>query len=265
MKRSCRSLILVFAFLLSPAVARASFADDLVVGYDGLYISGAVIGGQDADLGLLRQTLWAELGVGDFGVGMTAVGAHDVKNGALDPEYGLMLTGRWGPVLADFLRLDSFLRVGLTHEWSDPASALFATDTDLRLGLVAFDPVGVGTMGSAVFFSGHAGGRINWRGKAQLLGGAGAWWRQLGIYATLFWTLNGPSQPSPTEEAFWARVDDAGLTVSLSWDLELPSEQSLRIAARYNHPIRNAGRDLGLTLTWRFAFLEAGEVEEAAW
>lgn len=255
-------LMAVVGMSLMAQTARAD-PDDFALGYDIMFIPSARIGENMERKDYLRQNLRPEMGWGDFGFGLQIQDARSLDaSSSAEDEVGIMLTLRFSPELTDFLRFESFGRVGLTHPQSDPGQPLFATESDLSAKLILFDQDGLGPTGQAVFLSGHAGMFVNWLGKTQVLGGFGGWWRELGLYATLFWTLSGAP---PDASQGWARVDDAGVSVALSWDLDLGQDDALRIELRQNIPFRNGGFDTTLAVGWRVSLLEPLPEEGGAW
>ena len=264
-----RSIALVVGLWVQAADAYG-FPDDAALGYSASYTPQARFSGRLFEAGMLRQTLALELGWGDFGVGVRLHDAESlVRTVPGESEFGVMLTGAYSPVLTNYLRLELNTRIGLTHGSSNPGQPLFATDTDLRVRLVAFDPVGLRIGSERLFLSGHLGGNLNWVGRTQASVGGGLWWRQLGLYVTAFQTLVGVDVQdlgnSVPRNAF-ARLRASELSVAFSWDIRLSQTDELQLEIRQGVPLENGGFTGILAATWRFSFEDASDESfEAAW
>lgn len=265
-----RKLVGAIAFVLALPAAKdagAEFPSDLGVSYDALYVGDANLAGRTVQANFLVQNLALELGYEDFGFGVLVRDTRrlDPSQRGQIPEIGTMLTGRYSPVLTDWLRLDAVARIGLTHSISDADQPLYATETDLRLSLIAFDPVGLEVGTEKLFLSGQLGSQVNWTGRTQLVGGLGLWWRQLGAYGTAFWSANGVRdvvEAEPGTDRF-ARLADSGISLSLTWDIEIAHDQTLQVELRQNIPLYNGGFDTAIALRWRLDLLEPAP--EMAW
>jgi hypothetical protein len=113
--------------------------------------------------------------------------------------------------------------------------------------------------------SGQLASQVNWTGRTQLIGGLGVWWRQLGAYGTAFWSVNGTRDPlraDPGSRRF-ARLADSGVTLSLTWDLELAGQHDLQLEVRQTVPLDVGGFDTAVGLRWRVDFVGRGP--EHAW
>lgn len=251
-----------YLLALIPASAEASFPQDVVTSYDLLFVGPVELSNQRRQVDLLVQSFSFELGVEDWGIGLVIREGRSLNEARpYRPETGVMLSGRFSPVLTDWLRLDASGLVGLTHGTTDPSQPNFATESVFRASAVVFDPVGLGPAQNRIFLSSHAGFEVNWTGRTQLVGGGGAWWRGLGLYGTAYWSANGVDGLSDDPNRF-AFLDAAGLTASLSYDFEFET-QALRVAIRQNVPLRNAGWDIGLNLQWSYDLSNPTSLEMA--
>ena len=167
-------------------------------------------------------------------------------------ETGLMAIAGYDLVLSSFLRLESFLRIGILSE-TDPSQPLYATDTDLRLNLVLFNEDGSGWLAGGAFFpSLYAGGILNRYGRAQIIGGAGCWWKNISVYFTALHSFNGvrdPSNPGSDADIVFANLQESAVSFSISYEF-----RDFRILLKQNQPIRNGGNDLAFTAGYQLYF-----------
>jgi hypothetical protein len=114
------ALIALCATAAVPRSASAEFPHDLGVSYEALYVGDASLGGETVQANFLVQELGLELGYEDFGFGLLVRDTRrlDLTSAGQSPEVGVMLTGRYTPVLTNWLRLDAGVRLGLTHHLS---------------------------------------------------------------------------------------------------------------------------------------------------
>ena len=258
-------LVVLLSAAAQPSVAQN--IDDVVVGYQVMYLDRAVVGGRSISPQILRQSLAAEVGVGDFGIGLLVQRADplgsDYRGRGLS-ETGVTGTVRYDSVLADWLRVQTLARIGLTTASANFSEPLFATDTDVRGNLVLFDATGVATPIGRLFFSAHAGAILNFVGRVQLLGGGGVWWQDWGLYSTIFESLRGVDDPATAgddADVAYVKLRNAGVSLELSRDVSFSEDRTLTIGLRQNFPLRNGGFDTSLTIQIRWGVFE----EQAAW
>lgn len=249
--RSVLSLMAVLCLGLAPAV-RAQWVDDVLVRYSRMAIQDVTLAQGRMDVAFFRHNLDVAVGRGPVTLGLTYQLTDTGTPGQGTPEQGLMLTGSYGRLLSHRLRLEARGRLGLTPG-IDYGQPLYATDTDLNVNLVAFHPEGVMLLRRRpVYPSAYVGGIVNRFGRWQGIGGAGAWWNQVGLYLTAFYAFNGvadPSQPGPDAAHAFAKLQNAGISGSVSYEW-----QGFLLGLRRNWALRNGGNDLTLTLQYRHFF-----------
>ncbi len=222
-----------------------SLVDDVSAGYSLMHISSVRVGNERRSPTFIRHRVDVQFGVGDFSFGAQLQRAdRSPSTMAGVPETGLMLTLGYQRVLTNFLLLDSFARVAVTD--TDNAQPLYSADTDLRFKLVLFDADGWGELGQAVFPSAYVGTIVNRFGRVQAVAGLGAWWKGFGLYATGLYALNGvadPLNPGADRAIAFASLQNAIVSFSASYDLDLPAHNRVRFEVRKNIPFKNAGND----------------------
>ena len=220
---------------------------DIRIGYAVSHITAARVGGRDVEPTFTRHNITLEIGIDSLTLGaivQRATRSQDTTAGT--PETGLMATVGYSRLLTDWLTVDGFARIGVTPGHND-GQPLYATDTDLRLKLVAFEPDGWGAVSNAVFPSAYVGLIVNRYARVQAIGGAGLWFRGFGAYATVIHAFNGvadPMQPGDRSGEAFAAVDNAVASVSGSYDLDIAQSDRIHIEVRKNFAIRNAGNDI---------------------
>lgn len=262
MKIDWRFLIrsLLFIFLLAlPVHLRAQIISDFKVGYSRVTIAKATLE-QVGDLSIdfYRHYFEMELGRGQAFIGLTYQYATKKENtGKIGntfgkTEDGFMLTSGYNFVFSKNLRLDTYGRLRIAGE-TQPAQALYATDTDLRLKLIWLDPDGAGTFfRKAIFPSTYFGANVNKFGRVQGLAGAGVWWNQLGIYAAGFHAFNGVNEalnPGKDADKIFANLKNRGISFGVTYELH-----NFTIGLRQNYALKNGGDDLTLNLQYQNFF-----------
>lgn len=259
-----RRVFLPVFFLLTLSArkpVKAQWLDDLTIRYSVMAITGSTLKVEAFEPSLYRHNIALTLGRGPATLGLLfqITDRGHVDDGVdffySKPEQGLMLTGGYDFLLSDRLRLESYGRLGLTrgHDFGQP---LYATDTDLRVNLVVFDLDGAGLLrGKPYFRSGYVGVIVNRFGRIQGIAGAGVWWNGIGTYLTGFYAFNGvrdPLHPGDQADRAYARLQNAGVSLSLSYDLG-----PVMVGLKRNVPLLNGSNDLSFTLQFRH-FFESG-------
>lgn len=231
---------------ISGAAQGTPVVDDLLVGYSFMHITSARVGDRSVSPKFNRQNLRLEIGSGDFAFGTIVQRATPSPSTTIGiPETAAMLTISYARPVRDWLQLEALVRVAIS-EGVDEGQPLYGADTDVRLKLVVFEPVGWGPLDGAWFPSIYAGVIVNRFGRTQLIAGAGTWWRGFGGYVTGLYSLNGvrdPMMPGSRSSSAFAAANNANLTLSISYDLDISSRNRVRFEVRRNIPIRNSGND----------------------
>lgn len=213
-----------------------------------MVIPVATLDGVSRDMDFFRHNLELAVGRGPASLGVLYQITDKAKRTeAGTPERGLMLTAGYDHVLSERLRLEAFGRLGLTPGL-DFGQPLYATDTDLRLNLVASDPDGLpGLAGRRLYPSGYVGGIVNRHGRVQGLAGAGLWWDRVGTYLTGFYAFNGVEDVAADAAGrAFANLRNGGVSLSLTYAVG-----PLAFGARQNFVLRNGGNDFTLSVRFR--------------
>ena len=234
---------------------------DLGVSYQLMFINEGKVGGQKVELGHIRHNVAVELGLDALALGVLyqyATKTNDLRPG--EPEHGLMLTGRYDLILEDFARIEALGRVAVNEPSAE--QPLYAADTDLQINAVFFSADGWPGFDGSWFPSAYLGFVVNKHGRLQAVGGLGAWWEGVGLYITGLYSFNGvrdPMNPAQRTEATFAELQNAALSVSASYDLELSEVAQARFEVRRNFGLRNSGNDWVGSVGLRYFFGESGE------
>jgi hypothetical protein len=246
-------------FLFVPLQLFAQQISDVKIRYARTVIKEATLekfGKLEVDF--YRHNLEAELGVGQAFIGLTYQYAtkdqHAAKlgNSLGETEDGLMLTAGYNYILSNWFRLDTYGRLGI---WGDtnPAQALYATDSDCRLSLVMFAPDGMATIfHRALFPSAHLGVNVNQFGRVQGIAGAGLWRSGLGVYLTGFAAFNGVNEalhPGKDGDKIFANLKNQGVTFGVTYEFH-----DLLLWVRQNRALKNGGHDFTLSLQYQHFF-----------
>ncbi len=241
-----QTLLLIASLLLAAGspLSAASWFDDVTFATAVMRISKAELDGAEK-----TPTIYRDFAHVSVGKGRTTFGAlyqYTTRGGDFgggDSENGVMLTGSYDHVLSLNARLELFGRLGVTD--TDVYQPLFATDTDLRVNLVLFDPDGAGYWrGHSFFTSGYVGTLVNSWGRVQALGGIGSWWNRYGVYLTGFYSFNGDDARG--QRINFAELDNAGISLTLIAQLA-----RYQFEVKRNFVIRNGGNDLTFTLKYK--------------
>ena len=251
----------IFALLaFSSQNASANLLDDVFVEYSLMHIDKVKIGEQTKKPTFLRHNLELSFGIENLTFGL--IYQRSDKNAeTMDgtPEDGVMLTLGYYHVLANFLSIDGYARIGVTPD-NDPTQPLYATDTDARVKLILFDPHGWSALLSHKIFPSIYGGVIvNQYGRTQTIAGLGIWWNGLSSYLTGYYALNGaeaPANPGTFAESKFASLKNAGVTGSLGYEIQIPNVGDLKLEVRQNVPFQNAGNDLRISISYRYLWNE---------
>ncbi len=227
----------------------AQIINDLTVRYSYMKITEAQVGGLTKKPTFYRNYLDLE-----FGRGQTTFGFTFQKTGKSDEtqsgkkETGLMLTATHDYILSNSVRIQGYGRLSLTGN-DDDAQPLYATDTDLRFNVIAFDKDGFGLLNHKSFYpSGYVGGVVNRYGRVQAIAGAGLWWNYVGIYVTGFHAFNGvddPFNPGDDLDNRFANLKNRGYSVDVSYEWN-----HFKLAIKQNFAIKNSGNDLSISLQY---------------
>lgn len=205
-----------------------------------------------------RQNLEVEVGLGQSFVGMTYQYAtkkkHSRKLGNKfgKVEDGAMLTAGYNHIFSDRFRLETQGRVEI---WGDtnPAHALHAAETDLRMNLILFDADGAMFLGeSPLFPSLQAGVSLNKFGRVQATAGASFWWSGLGFYLAGYQALNGVEEalnPGSDADKTFANLKNSGVSLGMTYELG-----GFQVLLKHNYAIMNGGNDLTLSLQYQYFF-----------
>lgn len=230
---------------------------DVSVGYSFMRISDVTIAGRQSEPVFLRHNLDVGIGIENLSLGLVFQRAD--KTAATEtgePENGLMLKVGYDQIVLDWLRLESAARLALSAG-TDSSQPLYATDTDLTLKLVLFDAAGWGAVDRPIFPTAFLGSIVNRFGRVQLTGGVGVWWWGFSAFVSGLYSLNGvddPMLPAPGERGLFAAIDNAGVTTSVGYDLDITSTSQMHFEVRRNFAIRNAGDDFVAIVRWRHYF-----------
>ena len=253
------SCFLIVACLGLPCVVPAQHVSDFKVRYSGMTITRAKL----ENVGTLpvdfyRHNLEREVGLGQGFVGLTyQYATKDKHTGKIGNTFGkvedgLMLTAGYNHILSERLRLEAYGRAGIWGE-TNHAQALYATDTDLRLSLVAYAPEGFAMMGRhPVFHSLQAGVNVNRFGRVQGLVGGGLWWRGIGVYLSGFQAFNGvvdPLHPGADVDKVFANLKNSGVSVGAGYEY-----RDFLLWLKHNYALMNGGNDLMLSLQYQRFF-----------
>ena len=260
---SLSASVALLAFASSNPVS-ATEVDDVFLEYSFMYINRVIVGPETREPTFLRHNLKVDVGVDNFTFGL--IYARTDKSASTmpgAPGHGLMLTAGYYEILAPFASLDVFARIGITDD--DRSQPLYTTDTDLRLKLVLSDPDGWGDIGSVIVFpSAYVGTIVNQYGRVQAVGGVGLWWRGLGAYATGYYAFNGvdnPFEPGDAMNHRFASLKNAGMTASVSYQLQVAGVGDFAAEVRKTIPFKNAGNDLLFLFRYGFVWNEHGGAE----
>jgi len=252
---SIRSFLVILLFAL-PNCLHAQRISDFKVGYSRIIIKEATlekVGKLAVDF--YRQNFDVELGVGQAYVGLTYQYATKKKNTAKlgntfgNTEDGLMLAAGYNYIFSRNFRLDTHGRLRI---WGDtePAQALYATETDLRLKLVLFDADGASVFfDETVFPSTYIGASVNKFGRVQGLAGAGIWWNGIGLYLAGFNAFNGVNEalnPGKDFDKIFANLKNSGVSLGVTYEFH-----NFMIWLRQNHALKNGGHDFTVSLQYQ--------------
>ncbi|MEM6647216.1 MAG: hypothetical protein AAF730_13290 [Bacteroidota bacterium] len=233
-------------------MAQAQIIDDLFVSYYRMAITEiSFLRGEDIPT-LNRNYLSAGIGKGPFTIGVDYQITHG-GTGAMASEQGTMLTAGYQQRLTSRWRVDVSGRLGVSPGINND-NPLYATDTDLNIRLVRYNPDGGSFLREyPIFPSAYVGGIVNEHGRVQAVVGAGAWWNQFNLYVTGYYALNGvedPLNPRPEEIGrVFASLRNAGVNASLSYDIG-----NWTVNLRKNIPIENAGNEIVFGIRYRYFF-----------
>jgi hypothetical protein len=151
------------------------------------------------------------------------------------------------------LRLDTYGRLRIAGK-TQPAQALYATETDAHLKLVLYDADGAMTFfNGAIFPSVYAGVNVNKFGRVQGLAGAGLWWNKIGFYLAGFNAFNGVNEalnPGNDADKIFANLKNSGVSLGLTYEFH-----NFMIWVRQTYALKNGGDDLTLSLQYQNFFL----------
>ncbi len=245
--------------LFLPWALQAQLISDFKVRYSGTTITQAKlehVGTLAVDF--YRHNFEMEVGLGQGFVGLTyQYATKETQTGKLGNTFGkredgLMLTAGYNHIFSEHLRLEAYGRAGVWGE-TNYAQALYATDTDLRLSLVAFAPEGFAMLGHhPVFHSLQAGVNVNKFGRVQGLAGAGLWWKGVGVYLTGFQAFNGvvdALHPGEDADKIFANLKNSGVSVGATYEY-----RDFLIWFKHNYALMNGGNDLMLSLQYQRFF-----------
>ncbi len=255
--------ILAYGFWISavilPDCLQAQRISDFKAAYSMMRIKEATlekVGTLDVDF--YRHNFEMELGLGQGFVGFTYQYAtkkqntNKLGNTFGNTEDGVMLTAGYNFILSNSLRLDSRGRLRI---WGDtkPAQALYATETDCRSSLVAFDQDGMMMLnGKAVFPSAYLGVNVNKYGRVQGLAGAGVWWNGIGLHLDGLNAFNGVNEalnPGKDVDKIFAQLKNRGASLALSYEV-----QDFLLRVRQNRAFKNGGHDLTFSAQYQHFF-----------
>lgn len=262
-RRFSTSCFLGFVLLAFPQYIQAQRISDFKVGYSRITIKEArleKVGTLATDF--YRHNFEMELGAGQAFIGLTyhyATKKQNTKklgNTFGKTEDGLMLTTGYNFIFSSSFRLDTYGRLRI---WGDtnPAQALYATETDLRLKLFLFDTDGAGfVLNNVVFPSAYAGVDVNKFGRVQALAGAGIWWKGISLSLSGFNAFNGVNEvlnPGKDRDKIFANLNNSGISLGAAYEF-----RHFLLWARQNYALRNGGDDLTLGVQYQKFFQRQG-------
>lgn len=253
-------LCLTAAFcLMRPSPSHAQHFSDFKLRYSLMSIERATLKSLGSfDLDFYRHNFEAEIGLGQAFFGLTYQYATKEKqtgkfgNSLGKIEDGIMLTGGYNFIFSKHIRLDTYGRLGI---WGDtnPAHALYATETDLRMQLILFDVDGAGHIsGKAIFPSAYAGMNITQYGRVQALGGLAFWWNGFGLHADGYYAFNGVQKilkPGKDADKIFAHLKNSGLGAGMSYEF-----RDFQLWAHRNFALQNGGHDFTAGLQYQHFF-----------
>lgn len=246
------------AFLL-PSCLHAQRISDFKAAYSLMTIKTATlenIGNLEVDF--YRHNLELEVGLGQSFIGLTyQYATKEHKTGKIGntfgkTEDGAMLTAGHNHILSHHFRLDGYGRMRI---WGDtePGQALYATETEGRLKLVAFDHDGAAMLaGRAVFPSAYLGANVNKFGRVQGLVGVGVWWNGIGIYLAGLNAFNGVNEvlkPGKDADKIFAYLKNRGASLAVTYEY-----RDFLLWARQNHAYKNGGHDFTFGMQYQHFF-----------
>ena len=257
---SIRSFLVVLLLAL-PAFLQAQRISDFKVGYSRITIKKATlekVGSLEIDF--YRHNFEMELGAGQAFIGLTYQYATKKKNTEKigntfgKTEDGLMLTSGYNFIFSKNFRLDTHGRLRIAGD-TQPAQALYATETDARLKLILLDPDGASAFFNGVVFpSTYVGVNVNKFGRVQGLAGAGIWWNGIGLSLAGFNAFNGVNEalnPGKDVDKIFANLKNSGVSLGLTYEFH-----NFMIWVRQNYALKNGGHDLTLSLQYQNFFLK---------
>lgn len=259
--RCLRTLLCLFAAFCSmwPRPIRAQHFSDFKLRYSLMSIEQATLQGIGSlDLDFYRHNLETEIGLGQAFIGLTYQYATKEKqtgkfgNSLGKIEDGLMLTAGYNFIFSNQLRLDTYGRAGIWGN-TNPAQALYATETDLRIKLILFDVDGTGLLSrKAIFPSAHIGTNVNQYGRVQALGGFALWWNGFGLQADGFYAFNGVEDvfnPGKDGDKIFAHLKNSGVGAGIMYEFH-----DLQLWVRQNLALQNGGHDFTASLQYQHFF-----------
>gem|GEM_PF-2193534 len=256
---STRNFLIVL-ILVFPACLPAQKISDFKLGYSRTTIKAATlekVGNLEIDF--YRHNFEMELGAGQAFIGLTYQYATKKKNTNRigntfgKTEDGVMLTSGYNYIFSKNFRLDAYGRLRIAGD-TQPAQALYATETDVRLKLVLLDPDGASALlNGAIFPSAYFGVNVNKFGRVQGLAGAGLWWNGIGLYLAGFNAFNGVNEalnPGKDFDKIFANLKNSGVSLGLTYEFH-----NFMIWVRQTYALKNGGDDLTLSLQYQNFFL----------
>lgn len=241
-----RFLFCLQLVLFLSTAAFGQWLDDVQLAYSWNRISEVILGKsasqQTLQAEFIRRNAEVTMGKGPATLGFIyQVSTTDLPL-PVDSDRGYMLTAGYDYLITRNLRAEAFGRLGLGSDSLD-YSGIYANDTDFRLNLIGYTSGGFGHLAAKpIFPSLYIGAIINKYSRVQITGGAGIWWNGLGIYLTGHRALNGvadPANPGEDGDKIWANVENAAISVSLSYEYH-----NAKITVKRTHPFYNGGNDL---------------------
>jgi len=250
---------LVILLLAIPACLHAQRISDFKVGYSRITIKEATLEKVgDLEVDFYRHNFEMELGAGQAFIGLTyqyatkKMNTEKLGNTFGKTEDGLMLTSGYNFIFSRNFRLDTYGRLRITGD-TQPAQALYATETDARLKLVLLDPDGASAfLNEALFPSTYVGANVNKFGRVQGLAGAGLWWNGISLYLAGFNAFNGVKEalnPGKDADKIFANLKNSGVSLGLNYEFH-----NFMIGMRQNYALKNGGHDLTLSVQYQSFF-----------